>query len=207
MVATRQISNAVISPWVPKPQIVAGNWYLGTLPGTLSVAGLTMSVTVQYMVPFVVYDTITVSELGIRTTTPGSSNVQLGLYASQTGANANRPGALLGNTGNIANNGSAGFYSAALGANVQLTPGVYWLAVQGNDTTFVLLSGTNTSTSFEVMMGSSTGAGAIGGAGAQTNGLTVPSVFGTWATAVGATFTEQTNTRDPLIAYKILSIP
>lgn len=207
MVATRQISNTVISPWVPKPQLVAGNWLLGALLGTVSVAGLAMGVTTQYMVPFAVYDTVTVSDLGIRTTTPGSSNIQLGLYASQTGANANRPGALLGNTGNIANNGSAGFYSGALGANVQLTPGIYWLAVQCNDTTCILLSGTNTSTSFEIIMGSSTGAGAIGAAGAQTNGVTVPCVFGTWATAVGQTFTEQTNARDPFVAYKVASIP
>lgn len=206
----KQLFSAIktwIKSWVYPNGYVSGNWHLGAMLGTTSVVGLAMSVTVQYMMPFQVFQTITVSDLGIRTTTAGTSNIQLGLYASGTGATANRPAALLSNTASFVNNGAAGFYSAALGANQQLTPGIYWLAVQCNDTTAILLSGANTGTSFEILMGSSTGAGAIGAATAQTNGVTIPSTFGTWATAVGATFTEQTNARDPLVAFKIASIP
>lgn len=207
MVATRQISTNVISPWQSDALgYVAANWYLGTLP-IITIAGLSSSVTQQIMIPFVVRQTITVQALGIRITTPGTTNIQLGIYASDAGATLNRPGALLANTGNIPNTGAPGFYSAALLANVQLTPGIYWLAYQCNDTTCLVMSASASSTSFQVFVGSTTGANVIGPAAAEMVSLSIPSTFGTWLTAVGAVFTEQTTSRATLIAFQVLSSP
>lgn len=210
MTTARQIVAGDIAPiQIPweAPGYIANNWYLAALIGSQPSGGGALSVTTQYMAPFILRQRLTIGSLGIRTVTPGTSNVQLALYANDSSP-VNRPGTLLQNTGNIANNGVAGFYPGVLGASIQLDPGIYWSAIQCNDTTCAPESLLASSSSFEILFGSASGGGAIGnGAGAQTIGVTIPSTFGTWASAQGATFTELVSGRGPAVAYQIVSVP
>lgn len=187
------------------PTYIANNWYFAGLPGTLT-TGSTLVTTTQYMYPFYVRQTVTVNALGLRTTTAGTSNVQLGLYANDASP-VNRPGALLSNTASIVNTGAAGFYSGALGVNQQLTAGVYWVALQTGDATMVTAALIATNSAFTSIMGSTNGAVAVGGIGGQAAGVSMTSVFGTWNTAHGATFTELNASRTGGFAFQVVSVP
>jgi hypothetical protein len=189
------------------PTYIVNKWYPACLRGSVSAGGTTYATNAQYMTPFEIRDTVTIGALGLRTVVAGSSNVQLAIYASDP-LQVDRPGALLGNTGNIANNGAAGFYSGALGANVQLTPGIYWAALQCNDTTMTAIIVGNSSEGISWLLGSATGGTAINTNGAQLTGVTVSSTFGTWSSDLhGATFTELTSARAPLLGLQPASVP
>lgn len=187
------------------PGYIASNWYLAMLPGIALQTGGTLSITVTYLAPFLLKQRCTISNLGVRTTTAGSSNLQLALYNNDTSP-VNRPGTLIDKTGNIANNGVAGFYSGALGGNQQLEAGLYWTALQCNDTSCIMVTAAPLGSQYESTMGSSAGATVIGIAAGQTVGLTVAGTYGVWGTLHGATFTEVA-ARSPAITFQVNSIP
>lgn len=204
-------TNAAV--WLPvqipadSPGFIVGNWYYGGMPGQRLVTGGAVNNTTQYMYPFLVRERCTIDQLAMRMTTPGTTNIQMALYASDP-ALINRPGALLSSTGSIVSTGAAGMLSGALAAPVQLDPGIYWYGFQTGDNTILGMGIEATGTGYSSSMGSSTSGGALGNLSAMTIGVTVVSVFGTWATAVGATFTENVSPRSGgAFAFHVNSAP
>lgn len=115
-------------PAEPAPQYVAG-YYYPTLIGPGGQNSTNQGTTTTVYTPFYVAATITISELGARIGgVSAGANTCFGIYANNPATNQ-PTGAVLAQTGNISLT-TAATITAALGANVQLTPGIWWIANQ-----------------------------------------------------------------------------
>lgn len=191
------------------PGYVANNWYLPTpYSGALAAGGAVGNGTIRF-IPFIPPQTMTISTLGIRTATAGSTNVQLAIYASQTTAGAGkRPtGSALSTTASIVNTGANTSINAALGANVQVTAGTtYFLALNCNDGTMTAQATSASSMLLAVLLGSATQGTAVGTAVAITH-LSFASAFNSWPDMTSNSCTEVTSNAYGLIQFKVASIP
>lgn len=180
---------------------VANNWYVIDHPGT-SVLGPANAAngTIRWT-PFRVNKTITIGAIGARINTIGSSNFQCAIYADVGGVPSGAP---LCSTGNISN-GTAGVITASVTA-VQLTPGIYWFGINGNDATYVfevfVASAPNT------LVGTATASNLSGGNNNMSTGFSTTQAFGTWPTnptvtpAAGATSVPL-----PIGVFQVQSVP
>ncbi|WP_024517096.1 hypothetical protein [Bradyrhizobium sp. Tv2a-2] len=203
------------------PGYVASNWYVPINEAASSIGQGVTSSTI-YCKFGIINQKVTISALAIGINTAGSSNVQLAVYSSVNG----KPGSLLSNTANIANN-VTGAVSGALGANKQVGPGgangdaALWFCANTNDSTMTpVISGFNalsgaayvgSSTLSDILNG--TGGTSIGGvscSGANCNGGS--STFNTWpASLAGSTWTiinsNTTGNPVPIVGFKVQSVP
>jgi hypothetical protein len=151
---------------------------------------------------------VTVSGLGTRGTTGGSTNVQFALYNNDTtpsSAGQYAPGTLIVATGNIVNTGTGNISGATL-SNVQVSPGFYWFCMQSNDTTFRSSAYNQASLSFtQAYVGSNGGVSPLIAFSTGLSTTTGISSFGTWPTFHGATFS--TGSSLPMIGFSLSSIP
>lgn len=188
----------------PDALFIANNWYWAH--NLTSAAGAVHSATVTRYVPFYVPYTITISDLGIRVgTTSAGGKVKIGIYANGTNNQPN--GAVLGNTGDLSTT-TAAVVTGALGANLQLTPGYYWFAVQCDNATATLSALSPTTGMGGFTMGGATAsnlANSVGNSGLQWTATTTYGTFGT-----NPTITEGNVTPGnifPQIMFKIASVP
>ncbi len=189
----------------PIQSFIANNFYAAI--GTNMAIGAVFSTTITRYTPFFIPYTITISQLGTNVTTLlNGGNFCMAIYANGTN---NRPtGAPLQNTGNLSTT-SAGVVMGALGANLQMTPGVYWAASQCDNTTATLI-GVNTNASVgTTLVGTSTAANLMNGASQTVTGLSweSTSTYGTFAS--GPTITESNNTvsHQTIPFFKVASVP
>jgi hypothetical protein len=176
-----------------------GNYY--TPYGYVNQAGGALAGNKIYFVPFVVFfPGITVSQIGVDITTlAAGGNLQLAIYADAAGL---PDGAVLGSTASQTT-AATGLFSVALGSNASLAPGRYWLGINTDNATAVVLG----------CSGNSSGVSKIGSAG-LVNIFTTPIIgktalqtFGTWPNATGITYVDETSSRVPYLAALIASIP
>jgi hypothetical protein len=205
----------------PHPGYIASTWYT---PGGFGRRMTTSQAVSQNRIVCrygYVSAKVTIGALGARINGVGSTNLQLAIYASSSG----RPGAKIGETGNIANTSSA-FASAALVANKQVGPGGadggrdLWFCFNNNDSTATFFSNDpqdlaqnefiGASTASDLFQTSSSVQQAIYCSGAACNGGS--STFGTWPSSLaGSTWTSnQANSSGnqmPTVAFQPASVP
>lgn len=177
------------------PGYVSGNWYapLGSQP----VTGNSLTTNSIKLHPLLVYSTVIISQLGIRTTTAGT-NAQLAIYAADPVAK--KPtGPALGSTPSITISGAAGIYTGTLGANVTLNPGLYWLAYNGDNAATVCVA--SSSAVMSGLVGTGTAANICLAATSTSLGLSFAQVFNTWPDLTGQAFSDTGSY--PLIFIKV----
>jgi hypothetical protein len=168
---------------------VSGRYYF--CPDIIPASGSAQAINTVYCFPFMVYESVTVSELAVRVSTlQAAKNATAAIYANVTATT--RPGTLLAAGNSIATQfdlGTASNQAQALTSNAALVPGVvYWMAYNSNGST-ALVAG----------IAPSTGAAFIGGAVAdlwnagQANtvvGVSTPLAYTTtWPDLTAATWT------------------
>jgi hypothetical protein len=191
-----QIVTLASGGGVTAQKYTSGRWY-SLFQTHTSVIGTAATVNTIRMVPFLIHKSVTISDLMARVTTAAAGgNIQYAVYASDT---AGKPtGTALTSTGNLSM-ASIGAVSATLGANLTLSPGLYWAAAnQDNATGVCLAPGPNT------LLGlyGSTSPSTIASAGPPNN-LIVASTFGTWPDLTATTPTESTTIHGPMMYYKV----
>lgn len=189
---------------------VAGRWYHAAQMATSS--GAAMTTGNARLVPFFLLETITISDLGCRIQTAASGgNLALAIYASD--ATTQYPtGTPVASTGSISTTSSGPVSADITGADVQLTPGLYWMAVSVDATASSVVTTTAQSNSFTWMtflLGSTVLSRlSSGGSGSVSMHLETAMTFGTWPNLTAASFTEIANSQaSTLIQFKVASVP
>lgn len=199
------------------PGYVVNNYYLPMGAAHSQTGGAPTSNTI-YCYPVTMPERITISQMGARVANAGSTNLQLGIYANSSGL----PGALIGNTGNIANTAAGTVVAGALAANKQVGPGgtdggaYLWFCFNNGDSTATFNAMNTESGRTMQLAGATTLANAMGAsavnllakrcAGANCNGGS--STLGTWpATLAGSTWTDESTAIAPLILFRVGSVP
>lgn len=191
-------------PWL-KP--LAGRFYLPF--GVTTAASAVLAANSICFIPFAVYQTMTISDIGTRiTTTAAGGNIQLAIYANDQATNKPTGTALL-STGNLSTTSSLNVSQG--GFSVQLTPGIYWMAVNADATaaatTQVLsLAAANPWTSS--LVGATSLSALITSSTVVSVVYTFATTFNTWPDMTGQTIVEvSANLKGALIAYKVASVP
>lgn len=183
------------------PGYLAGNWYMPAL-GLAPATGAAMALNVIRFHPFWVYHTCTISDVGLRTTTAGG-NAQIAIYRSDPATKA-PTGNALSSTSSIDVSGAAGIKTAALAASVQLTPGLYWMAVNSDNSSLVCV--VSASTLFTGMIGLSAATN-LYNASTSYFAHTFATTYGTWPDMTGATLGAGTTNAWALVIFKVASVP
>lgn len=136
------------------------------------------------------------------TTLAASGNIQLAIYANNS--TTNRPtGSQLAATGNIVTDVATYLSTDITGADVALTPGVYWAAVNSDNATVVCQVNSTTQTVAAYTVGVATATNGTSATATAGWLLTTPLTFGTWGDLTGATFTETTGVANALLWLKV----
>lgn len=207
---------------VPHPGYIATAWYQpGGYARRLVAATGTASANRIICKYGYVSVKLTIGALGARVNATGSTNFQLAIYASSSG----RPGALIGNTGNIVNTAAAAA-TGALAANKQVGPGGtdggrdIWWCFNNGDATATFFSPDQqdlaqneyigSTTAGDLFQSSTSAQEALSCSGAACNGGS--STLGTWpATLAGTTWSSNqansTGNQMPLVIFQAASVP
>lgn len=105
-------------PWLP---LATGKLY-STQISAGGTATLVVTAGLQYAIPFIVINPVTLTLIGIEVTAFATGNVQLGMYADSAGV----PGALAFDAGNVSTGTANGFKQIAISQT--LAAGLYWLS-------------------------------------------------------------------------------
>lgn len=181
------------------PGWVAGRWY--NLFRAVLAAGVASQDTIQ-LTPFYVPVVMTISDLGTRVTTAlAANNLQLAIYASDP-ITKKPTGNALAVTGNISTATGTTVSADITGANVTLTPGLYWAAINHSGATSVAqgvaTSGTQAGPLF---YGSATLSSINNSANNSSLMLVVTQTYNTWPDLTSASFSES-NSAGPIIFLK-----
>lgn len=183
-----------------RPPWIAGNWY-NPYDGPLA-NGIALVQNSMRFTPFFIERTITISDLGTRINTiSGGGSIQLAVYGSAA-ATSWPTGNALAVTGNISTASAVGVSGDITGSNVTLTPGLYWGAVNSDNSVAVCyaLAGANLTAARLVgsaNLGTVTGASTTG-----TFMLTLASTFNTWPDVTGGGFAESIALSHALVLLK-----
>jgi len=185
------------------PNYIANNWYIPE-KGAVA-AGTTTTASTIYARPFYLAQALTISALGARPTTVGSSTVQLALYASN--ANHTRPtGTALCSTADLANTAAANVSGTCSSGALQ--PGWYWLEANSNDSTAAYQIMATSNSNMGWSMGASSQGNLINNSAAAINYLKVSQTYGTWPDETSTSWTETTNNGGwALVVFKVGSVP
>lgn len=182
---------------------VVGNWYM-PFEGTLQTGGAPTAGTIR-LIPFVVGETITISDLGARVSVlSAAGNFQLAIYNSRSQTDF-RPGTVAGSTGNLSTAATGVITGDITGADITLTPGLYWAAINVDNATAAFTQLTNTSTTTARRVGSSTVTDVLqAGADASRMALSFTQTFGTWPDLTAQTLGVTNN--HAVVVYKVSAV-
>lgn len=194
-------AQAVISPVAVQAPLsapyISGDWYLPPF-ATLAAGAALFSGQIACQEVTNLYP-MTVTTLGVRITTLGTTNIQLGIYANA----GNRPAGLpLAVTASIVDTSTGIVTAAPTGGAFLLPAGPYWDCVNAGDATVVLQTIAVGAGHGAWLTGSATPANLNDGSGDSRLILTFTSAFGTWPTGTGQTYTEHTSLQTGLIFLK-----
>jgi hypothetical protein len=114
------------------PGYVAGNWYISQ-SGGLASGTVVADAGKTWLAPFFIKERCTLSDLGTRVSTAVAASLfGLAIYASDP-VTKMPTGAALGSVTGLSS-AAVGIVTGAMGANITLDPGMYWSALQKNDT-------------------------------------------------------------------------
>jgi hypothetical protein len=186
------------------PPYLTGYWYAG-IPGGGAGAAVAQTQNKVICSPFFVYQTVTIDQLSVDITVPGTSNLEMALYNNT--ASTNRPGTEIDDTHGVNSvDTSAGGISAALGTSHVLQPGVYWFCIDQNDSIVQYHSISNQNTFVTGLIGSASATNVIGGSMTLgvTGTLTYPGTS-SWGSLSGVTWSDVTTNLVPIFAYHVSS--
>ena len=178
-----------------------GNYY-GAY-GFNSGAGVVLGTGKIGFLPFVVFPPgITISAIGVQLNTASAGgNLQLAVYNDVAGI---PDGAALGSTASQSTTATS-TYSLALGGNVPLVPGRYWLAINFDNAVAVAEGVVATTSAASGRIGSSVLGNALFSSGIV--GKTTTQTFGTWPNATGLTYADSSQTSIPYLVVLVASVP
>lgn len=186
------------------PRFKAGNWF-HAYTGSIQ-SGTALPANSIRLLPFVLLKTITISDLQARVTTAvAASNFQLGIYGSNS--DGLPAGAVLANTGNMSGAAAAAVQGAISQGNVQLTPGLYWMAINA-DAAVAVQTALSAYVLAGALVGSATPANLVGGNTSVSLAWAIAATLGTWPdlTATPATETPNVGTTG-ILEFKVASVP
>ncbi|QIG69036.1 hypothetical protein EVB78_002 [Rhizobium phage RHph_N1_15] len=187
-----------------RPAYAVGRWYPAFLIGTVT-TGTAVTANKIRMLPFIVPVDITISDLAVRVATAAAAgNVQVAIYAAD--ANGDPTGAALAKTGNLSTATASSDVSLPLAAPVALKAGLYFMAVNADNSTAQLQTVGQSNNNMACLIGVSALADlSPGGNNNSEAPLSIDQTFGTWPDLTGATFTRVTSNNTALIRFKIAS--
>lgn len=186
------------------PGYVAARWYWP--PRAVLGAGTALVANTIRLNPIILAQAITVSDLAAKiVTVSAGGNFQIAIYASDPTTKM-PTGSALAVTGNISTATAAVISADITGADVALPTGLYWLAVNA-DNSVVVLNGQGTTALATSFIGTATLANLSGAVNAAPNPLTIAQTFGTWPSLTSASFTEAPGTAETAVAFKVSSVP
>jgi hypothetical protein len=171
---------------------VAGRWYAPCF--AVMGSGFAGQHNKINLLPFLLAKAATISDLGARVNLgQAGASLQLAIYASDAATHL-PTGNPLAVTPSISI-ASAGAVSGDInGANVTLSPGLYWSASNIDNSTPTLMSCVQSFNYHAVLIGSTTLANMLGSTASGGCVLQVAQSFGTWPDLTGASFTEAPTT-------------
>lgn len=188
----------------PSQIFIANNYYWATNSSAGAGGAVFTIISTKYTPIFIPYQ-ITISALGSRVNTAAAAgNFCMGVYAN--GTNNLPTGSVLAQTGNMSTT-TAGIVTGALGANLQLGPGYYWVATQMDNTTGAVMCLNTPNTAVGYLVGVTTPTNLAQGNGVLGTNYTSVSTYGTFASGPTVTETASSTLQTPLVAFKVLSVP
>ncbi len=187
-----------------RPPYAAGRWYPAFLLGTVT-TGTAVTANKIRMLPFVVLAEITITDLAVRVATlSAGGNAQVAIYASN--ANGDPTGPALAATSNLSTAVATTDVSATLSAPVTLSAGLYFMAINADNSTAQFQTVGQSNSHMACLLGSTSLADlAPGGNNNSEAPLSVDQTFGTWPDLTSATITRVTSNNTALIRFKIAS--
>lgn len=181
----------------------SGRW-IGTITRGSLGAGQTQGAGTLVLHPFLVYASVSVSELGFRVATVSAGGMtMLGIYAHSATTGRPTGNALAGVTG--LSTTTATTVSAVLGAPVTLAAGLYWAAYQPDNatSTAAVPSSSNAMTDLNTLAGASTLATAMTAVNANAQFVFFTNTYGTFPDLTGGAFTDTSNPRGAAVFFKV----
>lgn len=197
-IALTDINNLLVD----HPGYVVNRWYTPVITGHVT-GGNASGTGNLVIVPGRLRQLITLSALGVRISTANAGNVQAAIYAHDP-ATGKPTGTALASTASMST-ASAAAVNAAV--SIQLSPSLYWWAINIDNATAALTSMSIISLGMSQQIGSATQANLTTGA-AGLNAYYVAQTFGTWPDLTSASFTElNTANWAPVVQFKVASVP
>jgi hypothetical protein len=202
---SRSLTNALLKTLVAEQQAefrvnVAGQYY-PTVAAQWVTSGAPSADTI-YFTPFVIKEEVEIDKLALRVLTGATSGeMQLAIYASS--ATTSLPtGSALADTGVVATT-TATLIDASV-TPVTLTPGIYYFAVQGNNTALRWYSIGNTSGSVVAQItGTGSAAALFTSSGGAAVNVSASQAYGSWPTNPTVTIAGATSSLAPFGGYRV----
>ena len=186
------------------PGYVSGRWYwpIGSSIG----AGTALAANTIRLGLIRIPANITISDLAAKITTlSGGGNIQLAIYAADPSTRYPTGNALAA-TGNIST-GATGVVSGDIsGADVRLTAGFYWIAINSDNAVVVLNSISQVIAGITMYIGTATLGNLSGASNSAAMSFTFAQTYGTWPDLTAASLTEAAATNEPLIGFKVSGV-
>jgi hypothetical protein len=185
------------------PGYVAGRWYVPGRGVTIGVNTVVAN-TIRFR-PIMIEQSITISDILTRIgTTSAGGNIQLAVYASD--ASARYPtGPALGSSGSLST-ASAATVSGTFAAPISLTPGLYWVGINADNSTAQTITLSNTPPDMMSLIGATNVANVFTSTTSTSLELRYSQTFGTWPDLTAASFTE-TVYSPVAFALKVSAVP
>lgn len=194
-------------PVPPSAKHFAGRWYM-PCPGNVAAGAVLANGSIR-LLPFYQGERITISDLGCRITTlAASGNIQLAIYNSVV--TTGQPGTLVCSTGSISTTSAANVSADITGADVQLAPGLYYMAVNADATagaTVVCQTQLSNTIHTGFLIGATTQNDISPAATSATLGYSFATAFNSWPDLTGQTMVAISTAGTCLVQYKVSSVP
>lgn len=178
------------------PPYIAGRWYWAERSAVT--AGTVLGTNQIRLNCFMLHRTITISDLFARVTTVSAGgNFQLAIYAANP-STALPTGNPIAATANISTAALGAISGDIIGADVALTPGIYWLGVNA-DNSVAVLQGNSAGPMDGALIGSATLANMAGLILIRF----IAQTFGTWPDLTSASLTENASVPGVAIGFKV----
>lgn len=209
--ANKKLTPELMASVMAHPGFVAARWYM--VPCSRTGTGTAIGANTIKLYPWLVSQRITISDLGVRISTlSASGHIRLAIYASN--ASTKRPtGTGLGSV--VVATDATGTISTTLGANISLTPGLYYFAAQADNATVACQSVDAQAVSpcgHAAMIGSALLADVSASATQNTSGYTFAATYASGLPDLtSATFNSSaeatTSLTIPVGFFKVTSVP
>lgn len=202
---SRSLTNALLKTFAAEQQadfrVTVGGRYYPVLGTVWATSGAPTADTI-YFTPMPVRVSTTIDRLAIRILTGVAlGEVQLAVYAASATTGLPTGSALA--TSGVQGATAATMIDATV-SGVTLAPGMYWFALQGNNTTLRWVAVANTvGTMVGEISGTDTASAMFNSSGGMSVLVTASQAYGTWPTNPTTAISGSTSGLAPLGAYRV----